>query len=304
MEPLINPPPAADLIKDGTSESFMNDVIAASQSVPVLVDFWASWCGPCKQLTPLLERLVTAARGAVKLVKIDVDKNQAISAQLRIQSLPTVMAFVDGRPVDGFTGALPESELKAFIGKILAGGPESGPSPVEQAIGFGQEALAQGEFMRAAQAFGQAVQAEPENIDALTGLARTQMQMGDSEAAKRTLAMVPENKREEAAVKSIRSALELAEEMGENGIQDISALKAALEANQDDHQVRYDLALAYLAADDREACAEALLHIIRRQRDWQEGAARERLLKLFEAYGPTDPFTIAARRKLSAILFA
>ena len=305
MEPLIGAAPGnagADLIKNSSTAAFMADVIDASNDQPVIVDFWATWCGPCKTLGPQLEKAVKDARGAVRLVKIDVDQNQELAAQMRIQSIPAVYAFKNGRPVDGFVGALPESQIKAFVQRLSAGGAK-GPSPVEEAIEMAKEAQAAGDHGRAATIFTQVLQHEPENVDAIAGLARAYLARNDLERAKATLDKAPKEAATHAEVAAARAALELAEAGGKaKGA--LGELKARIERDPRDFEARYELAGALFAAGDREAGIDELLEIVRKNRAWNEEAARKQLLKFFEAMGPTDPLTIASRRRLSSILFA
>ncbi|MFO1060289.1 MAG: thioredoxin [Dongiaceae bacterium] len=300
---------AAGLIKDGDTQTFMVDVIDASNDVPVIVDFWAPWCGPCKQLGPAIEKAVKEAKGAVRLVKIDIDQNQELAAQMRIQSIPAVYAFFQGRPVDGFVGALPESQVKAFVQRLIKqtgaqpGGAAAGPSPIEQAMEQAEEALAEGDAATASAIFGQILQHEPGNLPATAGLARAHLAAGDVEGAKAALAKVPADKAADKAIAAARAALELAEQAAQaQGA--AGDLKARLAADANDHQARYDLALALYGAGEREAAVDELLEVVRRNRGWNEEAARKQLVKLFEAMGPTDPLTISARRRLSSILFA
>ncbi|HLJ20218.1 MAG TPA: thioredoxin [Stellaceae bacterium] len=305
MEPLIGAAPGsagADLIKNSSTAAFMADVIDASNDTPVIVDFWAPWCGPCKTLGPQLEKAVKDARGAVRLVKIDIDKNQELAAQMRIQSIPAVYAFKDGRPVDGFVGALPESQIKAFVQRLSAGAAK-GPSPVEEAVEMAKEALASGDAGRAATIFTQVLQHEPDNAEAIGGLARAYIARNDLERAKATLDKAPKEAAGHAEVTAARAALELAE-AGSKAKGALGELKARVERDPRDFEARYELAAALFAAGEREAGIDELLEIIRKNRTWNEEAARKQLLKFFEAMGPTDPLTIAARRRLSSILFA
>ena len=296
--------PPADLIKDATIESFEQDVVAASMTAPVIVDFWADWCGPCKQLAPVLEKTVIAAGGKVRLVKVDIDKNQMLASQLRIQSIPTVYAFYQGRPVDGFQGALPESEVKAFVDRLiqLSGGAAGGGDPAEDYLSAGEAALEEGDIAAAAQLFGQVAQADSGNVRALAGLARCHLVAGDIEQAKQTLELAAPNKKDDPALAGVAAAIALAEESAGGG--DLAALKAQVEAAPDDLEAQYDLAAAYLGAGDMEPAIDALLAIVERDRTWNEEAARKKLLTVFEALGQTHPATLRARRRLSAILFS
>lgn len=292
--------PAQDLIKDSDTKRFMADVIEASRSVPVLVDFWAPWCGPCKQLTPLLEKVVKQANGKVRLVKINVDENQQLAAQMRIQSIPAVFAFVDGQPVDGFMGALPESNIKQFIDRLGSQG--SLAEQIESALAAGREALAEKKHAEAAEIFGQVLQADPENIGALAGTARCQLEAKDLEKAKATLALVPSAKANDPEILSVKAALDLA--LNPIDTSEIGKLTAAVEANPLDHQARFDLAIALNAAGRREEALDALLAIMRKDRQWNDDGARKQLVKFFEAWGPKDEFTLLGRRRLSSILFS
>lgn len=294
---------AADLIKDSSTERFGQDVIEASMKVPVIVDFWAPWCGPCKQLGPALEKAVHAARGGVRLVKIDVDQNQALAGQLRIQSIPAVYAFFQGQPVDGFVGAQSESEIKQFIDRLVQqSGAGAGPSPVEQALEQAQAALAENQIGAAASLFGQILQHEPDNEVALAGMIRCHLAAGDIATAREMFDAAPAEMTGKPAFASAKAALELAEQSAKAG--PLDDLTARVAQNPQDHQARFDLAMALHAAGQQEAAADALLDIIRRDRTWNDEAARQQLLKLFDAWGPTDPHTLAARRQLSSILFS
>jgi putative thioredoxin len=293
-------PPAGALIKDTDTRTFMADVIEMSRKVPVIVDFWAPWCGPCKQLGPMLEKLVKQANGKVRLVKINVDENQQLAGQMRVQSIPAVFAFVDGQPVDGFMGALPESQIKQFVDRL--GGQGGMAEEIEAAVTAGREALAQNDLANAAQIFAQVLSVDREHAGAVAGLARSQIASGDLEQAKATLALVPPAKANDPEVVSARAALELAGTPVDHG--EIANLTRAIEADADDHQSRLDLAVALYAAGKKEEALDHLLYIVRRKRDWNEEAARKQLVKFFEAWGPKDEFTLQGRRKLSSILFS
>ena len=307
-KPGPGPGPAAsgEMIVDGTQATFMQDVIEASRAVPVLVDFWATWCGPCKQLTPALEKVTKAAGGRVKLVKIDIDANRALVQQLAslglpMQSVPTVAAFWQGQIADVFQGALPESEVKRFVEGLLriAGG----AMPSADLLAEAKAAMAEGQFEEAGGLFSALLQDDPENPEAWGGLIRVLMALGQEEQAAEALAQVPAKLADHAEIAGARSALALASE-GRAAATQLKGLEARVAADADDHQARYDLATALNATGRREEAAAALLEIIRRDRAWNEQAARLQLLKFFEAWGLTDPATLAARRKLSALLFS
>ena len=296
-------PAAGDLIKDSDTTNFGRDVIEASMAVPVIVDFWAPWCGPCKQLGPLLEKTVQAARGAVRLVKIDIDQNQVLAGQLRIQSIPAVYAFFQGQPVDGFVGAQSESQVKAFVERLARqSGQNVGPSPVEQALEKANDALEAKQFAAASALFGQILQHEPEHEEARAGMIRCHLESGDIEGARAMLEAVPEAQRAKPALASVAAAMELAESAAEAG--PVGELRAKAEADPGDHQARFDLATALHAAGEREAAAEALLEIVKRNRKWDDEAARKQLVKYFEAWGPSDPLPLQVRRQLSTLLFS
>ncbi len=308
MEVIINADQAqgagAVPIIESSTEGFMTDVIDASNDLPVIVDFWAPWCGPCKQLTPALEKLVTAARGAVKLVKINVDENPELQMQLRIQSIPMVFAFFGGQPVDAFQGALPESQLKSWIDRLVQDHGGGAPaSPVDEALEAAEAATAAGDFGSAAALFTQVIGAEPTRTAAIAGLAKCHIQLGALDDARQLLDGVDEEAAKTADIAAARSALELAEgaahATGERG-----TLEARLAADENDHQARYDLALADYGAGNADAAIEALLTIVRRSRAWNDEAARKQLLKIFEALGPTHELTVDGRRQLSSILFS
>ena len=291
------------LIKDGSLSSFAADVIQPSMQAPVLVDFWAPWCGPCKQLSPVLEKIVTASGGKLRLVKINIDEpeNQPLAQQLRIQSIPAVYAFKGGQPVDGFLGALPESQIKQFVARLLEGGLEE--SPIEAILAEAQEALTGGDTQGAADLFAEVLEVEPENPKALAGLARTAVLLGDPARAREALAKVPADQAGLAEVTGAQAALAVAEQAA-GAAGDLAEIKAKLERNPADHQARFDLALAYVGAGQREEAVDELLELVRRNRTWNEDAARKQLVTLFEAFGATDPLTLSGRRRLSSLLFA
>jgi putative thioredoxin len=287
---------AGDLIKDGTDASFMADVIEASRETPVIVDFWATWCGPCRQLGPALERSVLAAKGKVKLVKVDIDKNPQFAGQLRVQSIPAVFAFVGGRPVDGFMGALPESQVKQFVDRLAAQAPADA---LDDLLAMGKESLDLGDIGGAAQAFAQVLREDSQNVKALGGLARAYLAGGDAERAAEIVAMAPADAKD-PDLDSVRAALALAEEAPS----EIRAFEERLARDPDDHEARYEIAKALAGRGRWQEAADHLLTIIERDRAWNDEAARKQLLTIFEAAGASSDITRSGRRRLSSILFS
>jgi len=287
------------MVKDTTTQTFVKDVIEESKRQPVLVDFWAEWCGPCKQLGPVLEKAVRAAKGKVKLVKMDIDKHPAIPGQLGIQSIPAVFAFANGQPVDGFLGALPESQVTAFIERITKdriGGEE------RDLLQSADDALAKGDAAGAADLYAKVLAQDGGNLAALGGLARSYVRTGALDQAKQTLALVPEAKRNDPAIAAARAALEVSEQA--QAVGPIADLEQKVAANPLDHQARFDLAIALNAKGRRQDAVDNLIEIVRRDRKWNDDGARKQLVQFFEAWGPTDEATVNGRKRLSSILFS
>jgi putative thioredoxin len=295
------PQAATALIKDTTTRTFVQDVIEESKRQPVLIDFWAPWCGPCRQLTPVIEKAVTAAKGKVKLVKMNIDENPEIPGQMGIQSIPAVIAFVNGQPADGFMGAVPESQVNAFIDKLTAGMPGAEPTAAEL-MEEAEAILAEGDPATAASIYGEVIAADAGNIGAIAGLARCYVETGAIEQAKQTLELVPAAKREDAAVKAVQAKIDLVEQASALG--PVTELEAKVAADPLDHQARFDLAIALNGANQRDQATAHLLEIVKRDRKWNEDGARKQLIQFFDAWGPMDEATVDGRRRLSTILFS
>ena len=288
-----------DVICDTSTATFAKDVIEASKDGLVLVDFWADWCEPCKQLTPVIENVVRSYGGKVRLAKLNVDKHPAVSGQLRIQSLPTVYAFLDGKPVDGFQGAQPESAIRELIDRHLGAAEEA---DLAQAILEAQKAFDEGNLQGAAEIYAMVLQSDPQHPAGLAGLAQCYLKSGDVERARQTIGMVPPDKTSDQAVSSVLAALDLADRAA--NVVDTSALEARLTSNPADHEARLEFAVATGGNGDKERAVEELIELFRRDRNWNDGAARKQLVQFFEAWGPKDPHTLDGRRKLSALMFA
>lgn len=300
MEELIGQDAGApSAVVESTTKTFVADVVEASTAQPVIVDFWAPWCEPCKTLGPILEKIVNATQGKVKLVKVDIDQNQEIAMQMRIQSIPAVFAFKDRQPIDGFVGAQSESQVKSFVERLT--GP-IGPTPVEQAMEQAHQALEEQDFNSAANIYSQILKHAPEEVAAVAGMVRSLLGMGDAPGAREILDSVDEKLATHVDIEGARAAVELAERAEESG--DETELRARLVADESDHQARYDLAMSHYAKAQNEEAIDELLEIVRRDRNWNEEAAREMLLQIFEALGPKHELTTSGRRKLSSILFS
>lgn len=298
---------ATDLIKDVSLQNFMVDVLEASNTRPVVVDFWATWCGPCKQLTPLLEKLVRGLNGAVTLAKIDIDKNPEIAQQMGIQSVPAVFAFFRGQPVDGFMGAQPEAQLKLWLERLVkatgAVANTSGAEQLQLLLDQANEALTAGDYLAAQALFHDALEVEPDSPAAYAGVIRCLLGLGQVQQAEAMLAQAPAGMTKDKVFEPVKSALDLAKQAAAAS-GSLGAYQQKLVADANDHQARFDLAMAYYAANQREQAVYELLELVRRNRTWNEEAARKQLVKFFEAFGHTDPLTIAARKRLSSILFS
>ena len=293
-------PAPEGLIKETTTQGFMKDVIEESKRQPVLIDFWAPWCGPCKQLTPILEKVVKNAKGKVKLVKMNIDDHPAIPGQMGIQSIPAVIAFVNGQPTDGFMGAQPEAQINAFIERLTKGA--AGGNETQELMKSAEAALAEGDSQGAIEIYEHILGEDAANIPALAGLARCHVAANNIEKAKQILTQVPEAKRNDAAVAAVRAAIEVAEQASAVG--PIGELEQKVTANPLDHQARFDLAVALNAAGKRPEAVDQLMAIVKRDRKWNDDGARKQLVQFFEAWGPTDEATVAGRKKLSSVLFA
>ena len=290
----------ANLIKDSDTANFMADVVEASKSVPVLVDFWAPWCGPCKTLGPILEKLVREAKGKIKLVKVDIDKSPEVASQMRVQSIPAVFAFVDGRPVDGFMGALPESQVKQFIAKLSKMGGRA--EQIQAALGMARESFEKKEFEAVIDIAGQIIQVEPTQMEAFALKARAEIDLGYLDLATATLAAVPEGKQLDAHIVSAKAALDLA--LNPVDTSEVTRLQALVEKDPNNYVLRLELAVVLNGSGERLKAIDELIYVIRKDRTWNDDGARKQLVSFFEAWGPKDESTLAGRRKLSSVLFS
>lgn len=294
--------PVGDLIKDVSEATFMQDVVEASQEVPVIVDFWAPWCGPCKTLGPALEAAVTKAKGAVKMAKVNVDENQMIAGQMRVQSIPTVYAFYKGQPIDGFQGAVPPSEIEEFVTRVVAQSGGEADGGLGAALEAAEEMLEQGAVTDASQTFAAIIGEDPNNALAFAGLARCHLALDNADEAEAVLNGVPADIADSAEIEAVRAQIELARQAENAG--PVAELRAAVEADADNHQARFDLAQALHAADEAEAAVDELLELFRRDREWNDGAAKAQLFTIFDALKPEDPVVLNGRRRLSSMIFA
>lgn len=301
-QPKAAPAAGDDLIRDVTEASFMADVIDASMQVPVIVDFWAPWCGPCKTLGPQLEAAVVAAKGAVRMAKVDVDRAQTLAQQLRIQSIPTVYAFWQGQPVDGFQGAVSQAEVRAFVDRVVAAGGGAADGGLAEAVAAAEDMLAKGAVVDAAQTFAAVLGETPENAAAYGGLARAHVALDELDQAEALIEAAPPAIAGAPEMDAARAQLALARQAANAG--PVAELQAAVEADPNDHAARFDLAAALQARGDAEAAVDQLLELFRRDREWREGAARAQLMTIFDALKPTDPVVLKGRRRLSSLIFA